>query len=172
LIQFAPPFFCAVFVWCIYQNIRVQRGTPPFLHEVFYKTPKTSWRPRIPRPGDRECKLLWVDAELDASCHATSFSIMPLFHDLPIALNNSQKITAFSILILNQKEASILVPPAGRDPQRTEWVKTLSGLRLLYFCWNIESCQKWWNRISPALRSGMYHDSCAYSQFRHLGVTR
>jgi hypothetical protein len=46
---------------------------------------------------------------LDATCRATSFSFMPLFFDLSIALNNRQKI-----------------------PQRTEWVKTLSGLHLPY----------------------------------------
>ena len=78
-----------------YQNVRVQRGAPPFLQKVLYKKPKTSWRPRIPHPGDRERIRLLVDAELDKSCYVTSFKLMPLFLDLSIALNNRQKITAF-----------------------------------------------------------------------------
>jgi hypothetical protein len=59
---------------------------------------------------------------------------------------NRQKITAFSLLLINQKEASILVPHTGRNPQRTEWVKTLSGLHLLDFGLNIGGYQNCWNR--------------------------
>jgi hypothetical protein len=60
---------------------------------------------------------------------------------------NRQKITAFSLLLINQKEASILVPHTGRNPQRTEWVKTLSGLGLPDLCCYFRVCDKQWNRI-------------------------
>jgi len=61
-----------------------------------------------------------------------------------------RKLPLFHYDISIRKEASILVPNAGRNPQRTEWVKTLSGLALLDLCWYFSICERQWNRIFPS----------------------